>query len=119
MSDDVTVHVPTGDQVRLAVDWHGGQASMLYAVASTGALSRGTVMPYGVDTVAQWSVDLLTSLHGELVRAADVANNHDDDDARADGPALREWAGAVAADLARWAKAEVLGMAWLAPASEG
>lgn len=29
------------EELRVASEWHGGQASMLYAISSTGALSRG------------------------------------------------------------------------------
>ena len=86
----------------MAVDWHGGQASMLYAIASTGSLSRGTMMPYDVDTVAEWNADLLDRLHGELVRTAQEADEHSDDDARDNGPALWEWADDVAQVLAVW-----------------
>jgi hypothetical protein len=102
MGDKTTIHEPTGEQVTLACDWHGGQASMLYAIASTGALSRGTMMPYDVDTVAEWNADLLGRLHGELVRTAQEADEHSDDDAMADGPTLREWADDVAVLLAEW-----------------
>jgi hypothetical protein len=108
MSEAVTmgqepVHEPTAEQVKLACDWHGGQSSMLYAVASTGALKRGTVQPYGSVTVAEWNVDLLDRLHGELVRTAQEADDHHDSAIlRADGPALREWADDVAVLLAEW-----------------
>lgn len=33
------------NEIRVCYEWHGGQASMLYAAASTGALMRGTVRP--------------------------------------------------------------------------
>lgn len=33
------------DESEVAMQWHGGQSSMLYALASTGALSRGTIRP--------------------------------------------------------------------------
>ena len=76
---------------------------MLYAIASTGALSRGTMMPYDVDTVAEWSVDLLGRLHGELVQCAQESEEHYDSELlQADGPALREWATDVAELLAVW-----------------
>lgn len=34
------------EELNAARDWHGGQSSMLYAVASTGALMRGSIRPY-------------------------------------------------------------------------
>ena len=57
MKDDI-VYQPTGEEVQFAKDWHGGQASMLYAIASTGSLScaRDDVEPQ----------DLLHSLYVEL-----------------------------------------------------
>lgn len=30
------------EELDVATEWHGGQSSMLYAIASTGALSRGS-----------------------------------------------------------------------------
>lgn len=100
MSDERTVHEPTGEQVTLACDWHGGQASMLYAIASTGALSRGTVQPHDTTTVAEWNVDLLYRLHGELVQCAQEAETGGPGED--DGPALRQWADEVAVLLAEW-----------------
>lgn len=29
------------EELQVASEWHGGQASMMYAISSTGALSRG------------------------------------------------------------------------------
>lgn len=65
---------------QLAVDWHGGQTSALYAIASTGGLTRGTVRPsYPEDsepghppawrkaTDDEWDADLLGDLHLELM----------------------------------------------------
>jgi hypothetical protein len=103
MTDDRTILEVSPEQLDLANDWHGGQASMLYAIASTGALSRGTVRPYDVGTVAEWNVDLLGRLHGELVRTAQEADDHHDSAIlRAEGPALWEWADEVAVLLAEW-----------------
>lgn len=73
---------------------------MLYAIASTGALSRGTMMPYDVTTVAEWNVDLLDRLHSELVQCAQEAKTGGPGED--DGPALREWADDVATVLAEW-----------------
>lgn len=39
---------------------------MLYAVASTGALSLGTIRPYGVDTDDEWADSLRLDLMAEL-----------------------------------------------------
>jgi|GEM_PF-3254764 len=37
------VYIATGEEVYLAQQYHGGQSSMLYAVASTGALTPGNL----------------------------------------------------------------------------
>lgn len=59
-------YVPTFDEIQLAQDWYGGQASMLYAVGSTGALALGSVRPYGVDTDDEWADSLRLDLMREL-----------------------------------------------------
>lgn len=69
------------EQYALARDWHGGQASMLYAVASTGGLSRGTIMPMSVDTDEEWNAYLLDALARELVEC-DMTEYPDDNEVR-------------------------------------
>ena len=58
------------DEIKTASNWHGGQSSMLYAVASTGMLSRGTHRPRGIDTDAEWMADLASRLESEALDAA-------------------------------------------------
>lgn len=56
------------DYVQLCSDWHDGQSSMLYAIASTGNLTTGTVRPVYCDTDLEWYADLYSSLYSELYR---------------------------------------------------
>jgi len=66
----------SGEEVDAAISWHGGQSSMLYAVASTGALSRGTIRPYGDDgplTDDEWICHLASNLAWEARDAAKSA----------------------------------------------
>lgn len=85
LAADPVVYVPTDDELALARDWHGGQASMLYAVASTGELRRGTVRPSVQDdrgswwpaTDLEWSAELATQLWREVF---DIVENCGDDD---------------------------------------
>jgi len=41
--------------VAVCKDWHGGQGDLLYAVASTGNLTRGCVRPQNED--GEWASD--------------------------------------------------------------
>ena len=77
------IYTPTDEERELAVGWHGGQGSMLYAVASHGHLARGSVMPYHVDTDDEWNADLLDRLARELVECD--MTGHDDDGIVRDG----------------------------------
>ena len=65
------------DEVEAASHWYGGQGSMLYAVTSTGALSRGTMRPRHDDgtpmTDAEWMWDLADRLEAEATEAAQDA----------------------------------------------
>jgi hypothetical protein len=65
------------DEIEAAGHWYGGQGSMLYAVLSTGALSRGTIRPRNEDgtpmTDEEWIVDLAERLEDEAERAASDA----------------------------------------------
>jgi hypothetical protein len=65
---------PTERQLRLAAAWHGGQSSMMYAVASTGTMALGTIRPqiwynnkeYGPASDAEWKAMLIENLIHEL-----------------------------------------------------
>ena len=65
-----TIYTATDREWRLAMESHSGQASMLYAVASTGALSTGYIRPSGCETDAEWERDLLERLGAELAEVA-------------------------------------------------
>jgi hypothetical protein len=58
------------EELKAATSWHGGGGSMLYAISSTGALSRGTNRPRGVKTDEEWMVDLAERLENEATDAA-------------------------------------------------
>jgi hypothetical protein len=65
----IRVTVPTGF-VRLASEWHAGQSSMLYAVASTGGLNPGSIRPSDDDgnpmSDGEWHVMLWDDLESEI-----------------------------------------------------
>lgn len=65
------------EEIEAAGHWYGGQGSMLYAITSTGALSRGTIRPRNDDgspmTDEEWIVDLAERLEGEAESAASDA----------------------------------------------
>ena len=52
--------------LQLASEWHGGQDSILYAIASTGNLTLGTTMPCDLNTQEEWYVHLWDELDVEL-----------------------------------------------------
>lgn len=62
------------EEIEAASHWYGGQGSMLYAITSTGALSRGTIRPRHDEgrpmTDEEWIVDLAERLEGEAEQAA-------------------------------------------------
>jgi hypothetical protein len=57
------------EEINAAGHWYGGQGSMLYAILSTGALSRGTIRPKHRDgtpmTDDEWMIDLAERLESE------------------------------------------------------
>lgn len=67
------IFLATPDQVALARAWHGGQASMLYAVSSCGALTLGTSMPIYCETEAGWERDLVGRLRAEVADVVSTA----------------------------------------------
>lgn len=56
----------TPKQKALAIDYHGGQSSMLYAVASTGALTIGSEGFRDGRTDEEWLCDLMFYLMMEV-----------------------------------------------------
>lgn len=65
------------EEIEAASNWHGGQGSMLYALSSTGTLSRGTIRPRHPDgrsmTDEEWMIDLAERLESEAERASNDA----------------------------------------------
>lgn len=90
----------TDRQRRLATEWHGGQSSMLYAVASTGALTFGTVRPSWWPgqpmTDDEWGRHLAAKLARELDLVAHEAGSNyamtDDPEMAADANVAMLWA---------------------------
>lgn len=81
----------TAERRELAIGWHGGQSSMLYAIASTGDLYRGTVRPYGIERASEWDAWLLDALRVELRECLRASHQY----APEDSDALREWLEAI------------------------
>lgn len=111
------IYTATADERTLATDWHGGQASMLYAVSSTGALSLGTIRPSWSPSMAQpdpepftddeWRRDLVERLRREVTEVVTDAEGMADasdplDPARSDLLAARETARGWARKLDAW-----------------
>lgn len=70
--------------VAVAESWHSGQSSMLYAVASTGAVRRGSIRPYEDGkpmTDYEWMLYLLLDAAGEFGHAATLADREHPSDA--------------------------------------
>jgi len=66
--------------VTLSAQWHSGQASMLYAVASSGNLRRGTSRPWNYEadrhaTDSEWNASLWRKLTQELENALSRAQH--------------------------------------------
>jgi len=64
------------EEIDVATSWHGGGSSMLYAIASTGVLRRGTVRPYDEGrplTDKEWMRHLAEKLAWEAEDAAKEA----------------------------------------------
>ena len=62
------------EALRAAEHWHDGQSSMLYAIASTGSLARGTIRPRSYDadrpmSDVEWIGYLVDNLEGETETA--------------------------------------------------
>jgi hypothetical protein len=52
--------------VEFCCEWYDGQASMMYAIASTGGLTLGTIRPRWARTEAEWYCGLFDNLAAEL-----------------------------------------------------
>jgi len=67
------------DEIEAASHWYGGQGSMLYAITSTGSLSRGTIRPRQDDgtpmTDDEWLADLAARLEAEANMCARDASS--------------------------------------------
>lgn len=82
---DVTTDVPV-DSIRIpprhqrtCADWSGGQDCMLYAVASTGNLTTGTIRPVGCDTPEKWYLHIWRELSADTWSACKLAIDADAD----------------------------------------
>lgn len=79
MSDKYTIEFDA-DELSVAEQWHGGQSSMLYAIASTGALKRGMLRPHGLTTDAEWFIHIAERLADEADEVARMARKFNEDD---------------------------------------
>lgn len=57
--------------VRLSSEWYSGQYDLLYAIASSGGLKRGTIRPINDDTGLpcnnlEWKLQLYLELHSDI-----------------------------------------------------
>jgi hypothetical protein len=73
MKDDTIIF--DDDEIEAASHWYNGQGSMLYAITSTGALSRGTQRPWShvrgePMTDEEWMTSLAERLGWEAEEAA-------------------------------------------------
>ena len=63
------------EYVELCQNWHGGQSSMMYAVSSTGGLTRGTIRPKNDNdepmTDDEWLCHLYETLLDEVEHIMD------------------------------------------------
>ena len=89
------IYSATHAELQLARDWHGGQGSMLYAVSSTGGLSRGSESSRGGRTDEEWSADLLDRLARELAETGREITAHPYPDRESDAETCRDWAAKV------------------------
>lgn len=72
------------EELEAASSWHSGQTCMLYAIASTGTLKRGTRRPMHPDedrpmTDAEWFADLCERLQSDAEESADMAQKRAED----------------------------------------
>ena len=70
----------TADELSVADQWHGGLSSMLYAIASTGALRRGSIRPRYCETDAEWFIHIAERLADEADAVAVMARKFDEDE---------------------------------------
>ncbi len=89
--------------VAVCADWYGGSDCMLYAIASTGGLTTGTIRPAGCSD-EEWYYtlwrDLFVDVHCAVRAASAVCADGDED--HADHAALNNfenWVGCMVTQL--------------------
>lgn len=96
---ETVAYDPTPRELELASEYYAGQGSALYAIASTGKLSLGSIRPYGDDgpmTNDEWLEHLRGKLRREIaenvavLERADVGSD-EYDAAQDDYDAFRAW----------------------------
>jgi hypothetical protein len=71
-----TDHIEIPDEfLDVAGRWYSGQSDLLYAVSSSGGLTRGTIRPYGCATDAQWYLQLWRELSCDVGAAHGAASD--------------------------------------------
>lgn len=81
---------------RVCYLYHGGESSMLYALASCGELRTGDEAFRRGRTDSQWLAELMTELVGELASALVLAEAENDDEADQISALLEELTSAIA-----------------------
>lgn len=89
--DDLSTTEIPSQYFRLCKKWYSGQDDMMYAIMSTGSLTRGSVRPQYQDesrawrpyTDTEWTVSLWSGLSSDVRRAAQSAEKSSHPDATA------------------------------------
>lgn len=72
-----SIEIPA-DFIEFASGWYDGSSSMLYAIASTGGLTTGSVKPHGCETEEEWYHMLWRDLSLELFHLIKQLEKGDD-----------------------------------------
>ena len=88
--------------VELAGVWHDGQSPMLYAISSSGNLTRGTIRPLNIKNDDGWECHLVNMLESELydnVRVVESSPDNFTEPEREEIIAFHDWAMDLEAEL--------------------
>lgn len=75
----MTEKIDFAEFAELCSQWHGGQSSMMYAVASTGELALGSYMPLDCEDEHEWMQKLLRDLLCEINICLRICDSEDSD----------------------------------------
>lgn len=86
------------EYLELCSQWYCGQNDMLYAVASTGGLTLGSIRPPGCETDEKWYLTIWQNFAVDVMYATRMAEGNGNRPPHDDLPALRrmeEWADSI------------------------